>query len=104
LEMPLLVTGLLAMPELLAEDHDQLPVGGRSIGIGLAQVAGGWHSLACQGGENGERLAGGEPAVEHLGRCLDDLFDHNTHTPTLGASPSCRIGGSTDRRNFVTTT
>jgi hypothetical protein len=90
MEMPRFVTGLLTTPELLPEGQYQLSVGGRSIGIGLAQVAGGWHGFACQGGKNGDRLAGGEPTVEHPGRSLNDLFDHDAHTATLGASSAAR--------------
>jgi hypothetical protein len=90
-QMPRIVTGPLAKPELVPEGQDQLPVGGGSIGIGLAQVAGGWHGLSCQGGENGERLAGGKPAVEHLRRGLNDLFDHNAHTPTVRAPSAADV-------------
>ena len=81
--MPWLVTRLLATPELLPEHQNQLPVGGRSNGIDLAQCAGGGHGLSCQGGENGERFAGGEPAVDHLRRGLYDLLDHSAHTATV---------------------
>jgi hypothetical protein len=90
-EMPRLVTRPLATPELLAEGQDQLPVRGRSIGIALSQAAGSWHGLSCQGGENGERLARGEPTVEHLRRGLNDLFDHNAHTATLRASSAADV-------------
>jgi hypothetical protein len=90
-QMPQIVTGPLATPELLPECQDQLPVGGGSIGIGLAQVAGGWHGLSCQGGEHGDRLAGGEPAVEHLRRGLNDLFDQNAHTPTVRAPSAADV-------------